>query len=461
MIIWYLTDTFKNNILEIVGEDMRLEKFKERNHKQFGIIVFTIICILLVSGVVLYRTFAIFEVKTNQNVINGTLEDPGNIYFAFYVDNNIQKEMPQIHSGYILDEDASYCGINGQDDEKIHVSLTEDYTVHVSGMTTSRTKCNLYFVKGAFILGKPVKAVTSGDGLYEVKHEDSSLDEGFKQTEWRYAGTNPNNYIKFNDEDWRIIGLVNVMIDEDNTIEQRVKIVRNESIGSFAWDKDDNNDWTKSSLMEMLNGIYYNSESGECWNTSDKTESVCNFDGSEKIKGLNSLSHDMIDEDISWNTGYGMRVNSYVNDLYEKERGSNSYNGQAIVWNKENSNFAIFHGVGLIYPSDYGYTTDGGEEGRDACLSKILFNIQSNDTYSLECYNSSWIKPNSKYIWTITSRNDGNIYAYGIDPNLSIYTSNGTYHALQTYPSLYLKQSIKIVDNGQDGSQEKPYTLSL
>ena len=66
---------------------MKLERFKERDNKRIGIIVFTIVCILLVSGVILYRTFAIFEVKTNQNVIKGTVQDPGNIYFAFYVND--------------------------------------------------------------------------------------------------------------------------------------------------------------------------------------------------------------------------------------------------------------------------------------------------------------------------------------------------------------------------------------
>ena len=62
---------------------MKLEKFTEKDNKRIGIIVFTIVCILLVSGVILYRTFAIFEVKTNQNVINGQVQDIGDLEFAF------------------------------------------------------------------------------------------------------------------------------------------------------------------------------------------------------------------------------------------------------------------------------------------------------------------------------------------------------------------------------------------
>ena len=68
---------------------MRLKRFKEKDNKRIGIIVFTLVCVLLVSGVILYRTFAIFEVKTNQNVIKGTVQDPGDIYFAFYKDDQI------------------------------------------------------------------------------------------------------------------------------------------------------------------------------------------------------------------------------------------------------------------------------------------------------------------------------------------------------------------------------------
>ncbi len=127
---------------------MRLKKFKERNNKQIGIIIFTITCVLLVNGVMLYRTFAIFEVKTNQNVIKGTVQDPGDIYFAYYVDEKIKKDMPQKNEGYILDEEKSYCGELGAKDESIKPTLNEeDWSITVKGMKTSRTKCNLYFRK--------------------------------------------------------------------------------------------------------------------------------------------------------------------------------------------------------------------------------------------------------------------------------------------------------------------------
>ena len=190
---------------------------------------------------VLYRTFAIFEVKTNQNVINGTVQDPGNIYFAFYYDGTIQKDMPVKDNGYVLDEENSFCGVNGSQDDNIKVTLTENYVIQVHGVTTSRTKCNLYFKKGIFLLRHGVPIVTSGDGLYEVTHDDIDFeDAGWKNKEYRYAGVSPNNYLTFNDETWRIIGLVNVKIND--TIEQRVKIIKEESIGKFSWDSSSSMD---------------------------------------------------------------------------------------------------------------------------------------------------------------------------------------------------------------------------
>ena len=129
---------------------MKLERFKERNNKRIGIIIFTIVCILLVGGVILYRTFAVFEVKTNQNVIKGNVQDPGNLYFAFYQKNEengeyeIKKDVPNLSDGYVLDEVQSYCGVSGEKDTDIEVYLSEDGYIKVKGMKTSRTKCNCY-----------------------------------------------------------------------------------------------------------------------------------------------------------------------------------------------------------------------------------------------------------------------------------------------------------------------------
>lgn len=99
----------------------------------------------------------------------------------------------------------------------------------------------IYFVK--FILmvigingvfnfnGVEVPIVTGGDGLY-------FMDNGFV-----FRGKNSNNYIKFNNEIWRIIS-----IDSN-----KIRIIKNSSICNIPFDFNDINVWEKSNLKKYLN----------------------------------------------------------------------------------------------------------------------------------------------------------------------------------------------------------------
>lgn len=121
---------------------MKPEKFKEKNNKKVGIIIFTVCCILLIAGVYLYTSFAIYEQNQNFDIINGTVEDPGDIYFSFYIDGAISKTMPAKDGGYTLDTGTSYC-TNGASP----VLNTDDWSVSVNNLTVTNTKCTLYFIK--------------------------------------------------------------------------------------------------------------------------------------------------------------------------------------------------------------------------------------------------------------------------------------------------------------------------
>ena len=433
---------------------MKLKKFKERDNKRIGIIVFTLVCILLVSGVILYRTFAIFEVKTTQNVIKGTVQDPGNIYFAFYVDDEIQKDMPQKNGEYIFDEENSYCGVTGENehDDSIKLEFDKDrWSITVVGLKTSRTKCNLKFVSGAYILDKPVKAVTSGDGLYKVTHGDEVSgtlnDDGFKQTEWRYAGANPNNYVKFNEEKWRIIGLVNVMTS-DNHVEQRVKIIRNDSIQNVQWNEQINvNDWNKASLMRLLN-----------------TEDYYNRRNNYETIGLTENAKEKIDENITWNLGGYNDSNITTNDIYKYERSNNVFEGNNYLWQTYN------HGVALMYPSDYGYAVGGTNENRTKCIIQTYINnydtcTSENWLYLTNEYDYEWLLTHntwkdSNHIHTFVyeiakkSNNGGNGKITAAQFDVS-YTSGTS----QFRPTLYLKTNVKIIKDDNNGSEGKPFIL--
>ena len=65
----------------------------------------------------------------------------------------------------------------------------------------------------------------------------------------RYYGASPNNYVSFNNELWRII----------EVIDGKIKIIKNENIGKYAWASNGSNNWNNASLKSYLNEDYYNS----------------------------------------------------------------------------------------------------------------------------------------------------------------------------------------------------------
>ena len=86
-------------------------------------------------------------------------------------------------------------------------------------------------------------AVTEGDGLYADEYEAGK---------YTYKGANPNNYITFNNETWRIISIVS---------DGMIKIMRNESIGNMAFDTSGggqgSNSWDRpADLKTYLNDTY-------------------------------------------------------------------------------------------------------------------------------------------------------------------------------------------------------------
>ena len=128
--------------------------------------------------------------------------------------------------------------------------------------------------------------VTSGDGLYEDKYEEGK---------YTYKGANPNNYIYFNDELWRILS-----IDSDNNI----KIIKNSSVVKTSWDTTGgeygSKDWTRpSDLNTYLNGEYYNSLGTDVQNKIISHE----WSIGEPTTYNDSLSSQIIEENNSKWTG--------------------------------------------------------------------------------------------------------------------------------------------------------------
>lgn len=79
----------------------------------------------------------------------------------------------------------------------------------------------------------PLHAVQKIESLVTASNTEELIIDDFGNI--RYVGEYPKNYIKFNDEGWRIIGLFEVMT-ASGTTEKLMKIVRDESIGNMSWD---------------------------------------------------------------------------------------------------------------------------------------------------------------------------------------------------------------------------------
>ncbi len=359
--------------------------------------------------------------------------------------------------------DADNELLNADDDEKnISLKINGDAVVNGEEVNPAGPVLAIDYIKN-------IPTIENGDGLYKVSHDVSEIDKGWNQEEYRYAGTNPNNYVKFNNEIWRIIGVVNVKTG--GGIEQRVKIIRVDGInnqknfGNYSWDKntESTNNWTTSKLKDMLNGIYFESGIGECYKGSSNETvmpSTCDFksDTDELPKGLNDISRNMVDLDIIWNLGGYSSAVELANLFYEMERGTMTGNNNAYSneWSSATDVGGKHNGIGLMYPSDFGYAVGGNN--RSFCLNLDLSNYTNES-----CGDYIWLTISTEHFWTITPRapyfsNDVFYVTYKY-----AYSGADINKAGGVWPTLYLKPSVKIVANPnfnqEYGSIDNPFIL--
>ncbi len=293
----------------------------------------------------------------------------------------------------------------------------------------------------------------------------------------RYIGKDPNNYVSFNGELWRIIGVMKDIENPDGTKDDKVKLIRSESIGKFYWDKKQigvgsstanwgSNKWNDSQLMMMLNPrdripanytidndgyvldqkgykIYRNS--GSYWDrttgyrpeqatTNSFTESSVSFNSI----GLTAEAKEMISSSM-WTIN--VNINSILDFQNTLTKEFYSYEAIKKEWIGE---------VGLMYPSDYGYATNGGETtNREECL-----NYELSSWYEKEdCYSNDWLYKPLTHQFTMIRMGSNNILeifkdVYYREPNNEYYVK----------PVIYLKSNI-LITGEINGSSTSPFTL--
>ncbi len=270
---------------------------------------------------------------------------------------------------------------------------------------------------------------------------------------YRYEGNDPDNYVYFNGEIWRIIGaFATYTVDDDGNVSEKTevltKLINPDGIGPYARDGERHTEWggndtyDSASLYKILNNDYYNStdgtNSGYCYlygaGSSVSSANImgnCNFTKT----GISDGYRGMI-ENVVWYTG---AISSYssASVIYAAERGTTTPTYGSIT--------ATGY-IGLMYASDYGYSVLESSCSRTTYLSGYS---------SAVCGGNSWMMFGGT-TWTIA--NDPYSYVFFLyhDAMVTEYLSSDGYLA---NPVLYLNSDVKII--GGEGSYESPYLLSI
>ncbi len=359
------------------------------------------------------------------------------------------REFPK--DGYVLNTEKSSCKNGGKITQNastkalsLKVKTSDECTVYFDVVTSANPSADMLIAKAN---DSSITTYATGNKkeMFIFDHPEATQTTGWTDEErrdYRYIGNEPNNYITFNDETWRIIGVFTVETETGDK-EQLIKIIRNESIENLPWDST-RNEWSTAQLQKFLNEDYYNNEN------SFKYNYINQYGNSQTItisKGLTSLSQKQIMKS-KWYLGSASN-NQNGQELYITERGTRTC-VTTEQCSGETRTTSIIQNVGLMYPSDYIFTYAYGVDTK----------CYSNGT---NCWTSSGGNPNSSWLLHKEYQNTLSPFDYNSISILVVYSTGGTF-ALSgkdnrtTRPSLYLSSSVRIT--GGDGSQSNPYTLA-
>ena len=237
------------------------------------------------------------------------------------------------------------------------IKLDLTYTQYSDGTSSETT----------LIGGQEVPIMVSRDGLYVDDYEAGR---------YIYKGSDPNNYINFNGETWRIISK-----EADGTY----KIVNRVQSDTIRFD-DNSNDWTTSEMNTYLNTSYYNNLS----NTEKKhITSHVFYDGSvtENSVDLQSIVNE--EKSSSWIGNIGLiNASDYIKSFISNDAINN-------LWGFTNQDITKYN-----YQNSYMTEILGGRYGEHWTINAV----KGSDTELIDVY----IEGNSShaYIKTLDCRHD-------------------------------------------------------
>ena len=260
-------------------------------------------------------------------------------------------------------------------------------------------------------------------GLYTITRvADSTLQIGTNEsvTEYRYRGASPKNYVTFNNEVWRIIGVFKAD-DGTGNIENRIKLIRNESIGAEYWDTGNSNNWARpATLNTELNTTYLNSLTSE---TQSMIGNAKYYLGGYENTSITSVQM----------YSYERKIQNTTSNEFYYGSNSNSWAGK----------------LALMYVSDYGYSSSN-------CENEMLYSSSVNDLRA--CNSTNWLYKGIDE-WLLPHHTGGSYFVFYVSSSGIVNGSNVSYYQFGVRPVLYLTSSVKIT--GGDGTSSSPYTLGL
>ena len=411
---------------------------------------------------------------TNLHVTNSTNSNLN--YVMWYIDEGLDIELGSKRT----DSGTYQTTIGAGEEHKYEVSIrnnsNSDVTVVIgvsSGTGSVTLSSDMKMVPQNQLLTKISKIITDlylnnknkvvTDGSVQYQYATSvnlmndrlggttaSLDGG----NIRYYGASPNNYIDVGDRTsdnsvilYRIIGV----------FDDKVKVIRNDSIGGYSWNNNPVSEWTQASIMKLLNpgytsetvggSLWWNSGTGKCYVGATGSGSITTKDCDYTSTGL-SLSVQNKIASVIWHYG---AYNGYPlitpGEMYVYEQGSDTVIDASVTrtssWTGK---------VALMSASDYGYAVD-----RSICTSTLY---DYNDCTSVNYLYTTW--NNEQWLLNPLKLDDTRDGAYDVYYCGLIFQGEDGFRpvgaGLAIRPTFYLKSSTGYVSG--DGSKSNPYVVS-
>ncbi len=286
-----------------------------------------------------------------------------------------------------------------------------------------------------------IESDTFKGGLVPI-NQAGEISKNSDIREYRYIGTEVNNYLKFNDELWRVVGIFNEE-SVDGLKEKYIKIVKNETL--------DNEKLPENYIVDSINyklkgtkASYWNrflEEEELVGNTDFIKSSIGNYLNTEQDNGpiptLGYLSTitpkaKIMLRKATYYLGDVENTNINAINLYKTERNVTSNE--------------IYSGtVGLLYPSDLIYSTS--YENWDTALSSLNEEqIKTSWLYNAYMKSSPWL---------ITKSTDNNVLYLSTTGSVTKGIVNENEASI--LPVLTINSNTLV--NGGEGTLSNPYIL--